>query len=157
MSDADGVAQIPDLEALTDALLSATAASRTTVRLAVGDSPSTTLVAESLAAGVRSMRDGPQPSITAAPTYVYLRERRQILVQRDCVNDDPPPPPSLIDDYEVRAQMLAPILDGDELVGTVSVHFQGGAREWTDQDVAALAGVQARVSDWYRRQVEIRN
>ncbi len=152
MSEVAALVQVPELQVLTDALLSATGASRTTVRLAVGDAPPTTLVAESLAAGVRSMRDGPQPSITDAPTYVYLREHRQILVQPDCVNDGPAPPASLIEDYGVRAQMLAPVLDGERLVGTISVHHQATTRDWTATEISALLQTQGAVSDWYQRQ-----
>jgi maleate isomerase len=147
--------EIAELRALTDALLAATGASRTTVRLAVGDAPPTLLVAESLAVGVRSMRDGPQPSIMAAPTYVHLQEHREILVQHDCITDGPAPPPSLIADYGVRAQMLAPILDGERLVGTVSVHHQCTTRAWTLEEIGALTQAQAAVNDWYHRSIQL--
>ncbi len=120
------------------------------MRLAVGDAPSTTLVAESLAPGVRSMRDGPQPPITAAPTYVFLAQERRILVQRDCRSDGPAPPASLIDDYGVWSQMLAPVLDGETLVGTISVHCERQTRDWSAEEIAALIDMQTKVTDWYR-------
>ncbi len=150
MTEQAAVDEIPALRALTDALLEQTRASRTTVRLAVDGHPSTALVAESLAPGVRSMRDGPQPPITAAPTYVFLERERRILVQRDCRTEGPAPPASLIDDYGVWSQMLAPVLDGETLAGTISVHCERRTRDWSAEDVAALAKTQANVTDWYR-------
>jgi GAF domain-containing protein len=144
-------APLDRLQAITDALLAELSASRTTIRLAVDGGPPTTLVAESRATGVRSMRDGPQPAITAAPTYVYLEQQRRILVQADCRHDPPAPPASLIEDYGVLAQMLAPVLDraGTALVGTISVHSQGRTRTWTVADVVALAAAQVAVIGWY--------
>ena len=44
----------------------------------------------------------------------------------------------LTDDFGVTAQMLAPILEGERLIGLISVHFTGGKREWTGEHVQAL-------------------
>jgi GAF domain-containing protein len=129
-----------------DRLRAETGASRTTVRGRDGDDP-VALLAESLAPGVESMADGQQPAaITAAPTYVVLRETKAILVQDDCVNQGPEPPRSMIERYRVRAQMVAPVLDGEELIGTISVHQQDATRHWAPGDIAALERVQAEVT-----------
>lgn len=129
-----------------DRLRAETGASRTTVRGQAGDDP-VALLAESLAPGVESMADGQQPAaITAAPTYVVLRETKAILVQDDCVNEGPEPPRSMIERYRVRAQLVAPVLDGGELIGTISVHQQDTTRHWTQADIAALERVQAEVT-----------
>jgi GAF domain-containing protein len=134
------------LRRLTDRLRAETGASRTTVRGRAGDDP-VALLAESLAPGVESMADGQQPqAIVAAPTYVVLSETQAVLVQDDCVNEGPEPPRSLIERYRVRAQMLAPVLDGGEMIGTVSVHQQDITRHWTPADVAALERVQGEVT-----------
>ena len=134
------------LQRLADQLREQTGASRTTVRGRAGDDP-VALLAESLAPGVESMADGQQPrAITAAPTYTVLRETRTILVQDDCVNEGPEPPRSMIERYRVRAQLVAPVLDGGELVGTISVHQQDSTRHWAADEIAALERVQAAVT-----------
>jgi GAF domain-containing protein len=141
-----GVAHGDALQRLVDRLRAETGASRTTVRGQAGDDP-VALLAESLAPGVESMADGQQPAaITAAPTYVVLRETKAILVQDDCVNEGPEPPRSMIERYRVRAQLVAPVLDGGELIGTISVHQQDTTRHWTQADIAALERVQAEVT-----------
>jgi maleate isomerase len=134
------------LRRLVDRLRAETGASRTTVRGRAGDDP-VALLAESLGPDVESMADGQQPAaITAAPTYVVLTETKAILVQDDCVNDGPEPPRSLIERYRVRAQMLAPVLDDGEIIGTISVHQQDTVRHWTAADIAALERVQGEVT-----------
>jgi GAF domain-containing protein len=133
------------LQRIADQLRVATSASRTTVRV-VDATGAPALIAESLAAGVISMRDGPQPAITAAPTYVELERTRAILVQDDCRVDGPRPPASLIDDYRVYAQMLAPVFAGDVMIATISVHHEGSSRHWTAAEVDALAGAQAEAA-----------
>ncbi len=133
------------LLAIADRLRTATAASRTTIRV-VDESGQPALIAESLADGVPSMHHGPQPAIVAAPTYTELERTRAILVQHDCRTDGPRPPASLIDHYRVYAQMLAPVFDGSEMVATISVHQQDTARHWTDADVAALRTATAEVT-----------
>jgi GAF domain-containing protein len=105
-------------------------------------------MAESLAAGVRSMRTGPQPEIVAAATYVFLARERRILVQSD-TREPPAPPPTLLSEYRVLAQLLAPVLIAGQLVGTVSVHQQDRVRTWTSAEVEALSGVQREVESWY--------
>ena len=44
----------------------------------------------------------------------------------------------LTDDFAVTAQMLRPILEGERMIGLISVHFTGGKRDWTDEHVQAL-------------------
>ena len=135
-----------ELSRLVHRLRTETGASRTTVRGQAGTDP-VALLAESLGPGVESMADGQQPqAIVAAPTYVVLSQTRAILVQDDCVNQGPEPPPSLTGRYRVRAQMLAPVLDGAEMIGTISVHQQDVPRNWTRADIAALERAQADVT-----------
>jgi GAF domain-containing protein len=141
-----GVTRGDELQQLAERLRAQTGASRTTVRGRSGDDP-VALLAESLAPGVESMADGQQPrAITAAPTYVVLRETRAILVQDDCVNQGPEPPRSMIERYRVRAQLVAPVLDGETMIGTISVHQQDTTRHWSQADIAALEQVQAAVT-----------
>jgi GAF domain-containing protein len=132
------------LREITQRLLAATGASRTTVRLE-GDG-SFPIVAEAVAHGVPSLRGTVVPNMTAAGTFKFLERERVILVQRDLEDADPAPPPALIQAYGARAQMLAPILDGERLIGIVSVHQSGGPRDWTVADVDALELAAADVT-----------
>lgn len=141
----------PELQTVCESLLAQTGASRATVRLVGPADSGVTLVAEALSAGVASMRDGPQPGIIEAPTYVHLQRTRQLLVQNDLRTDPVGPPPSLIDHYRVWAQMLAPVLYGGRMVATISVHQQQATRDWSVSDRAALEGAQAKVAGWYSR------
>lgn len=125
------------LHSIVDRLRVATSASRTTIRI-VDDSGEPALVAESLAEGVLTMHDGPQPVIVAAPTYTELERTRTILVQDDCRTQGPRPPASLIEHYRVYAQMLAPVFVADRMIATISVHQQDAPRHWTEAEVAAL-------------------
>jgi GAF domain-containing protein len=93
------------------------------------------------------MHGGPaQPAgIVAAPTYVVLAQTKSVIVQDDCRTSGPRPPESLTCHFRVYAQMLAPVLHGNEVIGTVSVHQQDTPRHWSADDVAALkrAAVEA--------------
>jgi maleate isomerase len=136
------------LQEVAARLLAATGASRVTVR-GPGGGSTTALLAECLAPGVPSMAGASQEGIVEAPTYVYLREQREPLLQDDC-RDDPRPPAMLTERFGVGAQMLGPLLDGDALIGTVSVHQQGGPRHWTQHDRAALDQAVTEVQEIIR-------
>jgi GAF domain-containing protein len=124
-------------------LFDAVRPSRVTIRgAAPGEADTTALHAEVLARGAASMAGVSQGGITAAPTYAWLGEHRAVLVQDDC-REDPLPPRMLTEDYGVGAQLLGPLLRDGELVGTVSVHHEGGPRSWSEADVdAVVAAVQ---------------
>jgi GAF domain-containing protein len=147
---------VPDaqLQRIADMLRVATDASRTTIRGPAqrdGDDTDTTeLLAESLAEGVVTMHSAPVSgaAIAEAGTYVYLLERLDVLVQPDCAVG-PRPPESLTGFFDVRAQMLGPLVERGRMIGTVSVHQQGATREWSGDDVAALrAAVQDVLAHW---------
>jgi maleate isomerase len=136
------------LDALLEGLLAKVDASRTTVRL---DIPSwgvsvNDVIAEACAPGVRSIRGDTSIDQRALATVKFLDQRRELLVQPDFENTDHAPPPALISVYGVKAQMLAPLVARDELVGWVSVHYTPSAREWTADDVAALTAAAAEAN-----------
>jgi GAF domain-containing protein len=134
------------LQAIADELRLVTAASRATVRGRRKENP-VALLAESLADDVPSMSDGPEPAtVVAAPTYVELARTRALVIQNDCRVEGPRPPASLIETYRVFAQMLAPICQGEEMVGTISVHQQDRPRVWSAADVASLEHAQRAVT-----------
>lgn len=122
--------------ALATSLRDSLNTARVTVRLRSLDG-GVGLVAEALAEGVQSMHSGPQEDATKFPTYEFLAQRRETLVQRDLVAHPVRPPASLIEYYGTRAQMLAPICSEGELVGVLSVHSLE-VRDWQDVDIAAV-------------------
>jgi GAF domain-containing protein len=140
---------IPALLELTDALLAETQASRSTIRLDTAVARAA-LLAESLAPGVRPMVPSSVADILAAPTYQFLLRERRLLIQRDCRIESPAPPRSLIDQDRVWAQMLAPVLERECLLGVISVHVQGSVRDWSPADLSALCMTQDLVSRWCR-------
>ena len=119
---------------------------RVTVRLRSLDGVG--LVAEALGEGVQSMRSGPQEDATRFPTYEFLAQRRETLVQRDLVEHPVRPPASLIDYYGTHAQMLAPICSDGELVGVLSVHSLE-VRDWQDADIAAAEVIARAIAALY--------
>jgi GAF domain-containing protein len=71
-------------------------------------------------------------------TVRYLFRTHDLLVQDDCQAADPAPPTALITTYGVKAQMLAPVIDRDRVLGWVSVHDCTRSRSWRESDVRAL-------------------
>ncbi len=126
-------------------LLDRTGASRTTLRWANRDS-GPVLIAEVCAPGVSSMRDSSLRGVAEAPTYLYLLEHRRFLIQEDCLADPVAPPRSLVEDFDVRAQMLAPVTLDDAMIATISVHYQGAPRAWSEADIESLTAAQLEVA-----------
>ena len=124
-------------QAVVERLLVETGASRTTLRL---DAPDAVfpVVAEALAPGVGSIAGDASIDLRAAPTFQFLDRERRPLIQSDLLAAEVPPPTELIAQYGARAQMVAPVVREDRLVGILSVHYAPGPREWTPEDVAAL-------------------
>ncbi len=124
-------------QSLMDELRVATGATRTTLR-AAGSGGDFAVIAESLAAGARSLRDDRTLDPRAGATFRYLTENDGLLVQDDAATHEFAPPPALREHYGMRAQMLAPIKQDGELVGIVSVHYGPGPRHWRRTDIAAV-------------------
>lgn len=131
-------------DAILETLLETTAASRVTLRIDLPEHDFGVNVpaAEARAPGVKSLMSESSLDQRAAATIEWLERERRILVQSDVLSDvlsdGPRPPQALIDIYGTRAQMLGPLFDGAHLMGWISVHQSGRAREWRASDVAAL-------------------
>lgn len=132
-------------QAIIDELHEAVGASRTTLRL---DAPDAVfpVAAERCAPGIESIVASTGIDLRAAPTFRFLERERRNLIQDDCAAAPDAPPAALLAHYGVKAQMLAPIVVDDRLVGIVSVHYAPSTRNWTDHDVALLDGAAARVT-----------
>lgn len=128
---------------IATALLGTTASSRTTVRL-LDQGGQLRLASEVCAPGVGSMQTGPQIDPTVFPTYRYLEETGQLLIQDDCSTAGIAPPPDLLKVHRVHAQMLAPLTVDGAFRGTISVHQQDAPRHWKTHDIAALTNARAQ-------------
>jgi GAF domain-containing protein len=130
---------------LMDELRDRTGASRTTLR--IDDEPGIEFPvrAESLAPGVNSIAGDNTIAIRASATFKWIDRERRILVQEDLLAADPAPAPELMARYGGRAQMLAPVQKGGELVGLVSVHYVPGPRRWSDDEVSVVEEIVGRV------------
>ena len=130
---------------IIDDLRVRTNASRTTLRL---DSDKhrwfvNGIVAESLGAGAMSLRKETGLQQRRSGTATWLEQNRQILVQNDTANAEPQPPKELFTVYGTKAQMMAPVVRGDRMMGWISVHYNPSTREWSREDVAALEAALA--------------
>jgi GAF domain-containing protein len=130
---------------LMEELRDRTGASRTTLR--IDDEPGLEfpVKAEALAPGIDSIKGDNTIAIRASATFAWVERERRVLVQEDLLAADPAPAPELIERYGGRAQMLAPVQRGGELVGLVSVHYAHGPRQWTDEEIGAVNEIVGRV------------
>jgi GAF domain-containing protein len=127
----------PTVQQLVDELLRSTSAGRVTLRLEdeAGQLP---VIAEAVSGGVNRIQNEPLIDIRSAATVKVLEATGEALVQDDLLNTDVVPPQELLEMYRARAQMLAPIIANERLVGILSVHHVQGPRKWTPHDIAAL-------------------
>ena len=134
-------------DAILVGLLRDTAASRTTLRL---DYPERGMhvddvAGEAVAAGVKSLRRQTAIDQRAAGTVRWLDRERRILVQDRLENADPAPPEALVQVYDTKAQMLAPVIRDGALQGWISVHYNPAPREWSKADLRCLEDAVAAV------------
>jgi maleate isomerase len=136
---------VGDFKDILEELLTKTKASRTTLRLDVPERGFHVngVVAEALAAGVKSIAAETSLQQRKSQTAGYLEQNRTILVQNDCENAVLKPPKELMQIYGTKAQMVAPVVRGADMVGWVSVHYNESSREWSSEDVAALEAAVA--------------
>jgi maleate isomerase len=127
------------LQDIANELLRETQASRTTIRVENAERSDLPVAAETLSEGMSSVKGKPVVRRSPPGPLEYLETERRILVQND-VTTSLPIFPEIIENYGVRAQMLAPILSGaplHRLIAIVSVH-SANTREWSAGDVAAV-------------------
>lgn len=147
------VQAVVELEAKLDSvlatLLAASHGSRTTLRIDDENRGWNVdfVCAEVVAAGVKSLRGDGSINQWAAPTVAWMDKNRRNLIQPDITgNPNPAPPPALVSAYAAKAQMLAPLFNGNgKLQGWISVHFVDGTHEFTDAEIAALDKAAAEV------------
>lgn len=126
-----------DISAALRELLVKLHASRVTFRLDV-IGMNFPVVGEATDEGIRTLSGDQSLDQRNLATVRYLFGTRDVLVQDDCERVAPPPPPELMTQYGVKAQMLAPLLLDDRVVGWLSVHECRAPRHWTDDEVRIL-------------------
>ena len=136
---------VRNFKSILEDLLAKTKASRTTLRLDVPERGFQVngVVAEALAPGVKSIATETSLQQRKSQTAGYIEQNRTILVQNDCENATPSPPKELMKIYGTKAQMVAPVVRGADMVGWVSVHYNVSTREWSREDIAALEAAVA--------------
>jgi GAF domain-containing protein len=145
---------IKALQGIAEDLFDATKPGRVTIRVETTNDPDFPVLGEACAPGVSSLTGGMSllgykpVDIHTASTHVFLREKRQMIIQQD-VRVDPPQIPELVDYFGFLSQMLTPIEWKERFVGVVSVHGTE-PRFWTDSDVTAIK----RATDQTERELE---
>ena len=140
---------IKALQSIAEDLFKATEPGRVTVRVDTTNDPDYPVLAEARAPGVSSITGGMSLAgykpidIHQASTLVFLRDRREKIVQSD-VRVDPPQIPELLDYYGCLSQILIPVEWQGRFVGVVSVHGVE-PHTWTEHDVAATEDATKRV------------
>lgn len=134
-----------DSQELMDLLREQTGATRTTLR-AAGSRGDYGVVAESLAAGARSLRGDTTLDPRTGATFRYLVEHDEPLIQEDAAGHEHAPPQALRERYGMSSQMLGPIKRDGALVGIVSVHHGPETRRWSERDRAALRNAVERAA-----------
>jgi maleate isomerase len=140
---------VANAEAILQALLKETNASRTTLRIDLPDfglnvnAPA----AEALAAGVHSIKEKTSLDQRKAVAIKWLEKNRRVFVENDCLNTTPDvaPEQEVTGAYGIRSEMVAPVIRKDYLIGWVSVHNIRGSHQWTTNEIASIEAACAKV------------
>lgn len=145
--DLDGLKQ--RLSAIIERLRVRANGSRTTVRIDdirrgwTVEAP----CAECLGEGVPSMQGELAVHHRSAATARWLERHRTLLVQPDLNKSDPPGPWALINIFNVKAQMLGPLLRADgRVAGWISIHYMHQPYPIGEAEMAAMREAVAEVS-----------
>ncbi len=144
------------LEEIVSDLHAQVGCERCTLRLDVPGDYAFPVVCEAVSPGVASLRSFTTLPQQQGPTFRRIARERTLVVQNDCrraaAGDDPefaePYFRELIDLYGGMAAFIAaPVWNGAELEGVVSLHALGRPRVWSPADVAAAERAQKLVTD----------
>jgi GAF domain-containing protein len=135
-----------DVDDILEALLTATGASRVTLRQDLPGDYAFPVTHEALGDGVGSLRGERTVDLRKQPVILELQTGRQV-VQDDCRTAyDDPAFQKMLDAYGgLAAQIVTPVLDGDRLKAVVSLHQLGQPRVWTAEEIGAATEAAGRV------------
>jgi len=138
---------IGSLDDILEALLTATGASRVTLRQDLPGDYAFPVTHEALADGVTSLRGERTVDLRTQPVVLQLQKGRQV-VQADCRAAYADPAfQQMLDAYGgLAAQIVTPVFDGDRLRAVVSLHQLGQQRTWTTEEVAAASRAADQVA-----------
>lgn len=128
---------------IVEGLRADTGTSRTTIRVdcAPLGLEMETVAAESRDDGVRALEGKRTADVRSGAAPRWLRENRRTFVMEDCLNPWAPevaPEDYVIELYGIRAEMVAGVFRGGDMVGIVSVHYTTGPRAWSDDEVVMI-------------------
>src|SRR5712691_183671 len=136
-----------EIDAILEELLSATGASRVTLRQDVpGDVFPVTH--EVLTDGVPAIKGVPTPDMHRQPVVLEIQQGRQV-VQDDCVQASAEPHfREMLELYGgLRAQIVTPILRDGRVTAIVSLHQLGRTRRWSEDELEAARRAAERVGE----------
>ena len=138
---------VGSVDDILEALLTATGASRVTLRQDLPGDYAFPVTHEALADGVASLRGERTVDLRTQPVVLELQKGRQV-VQADCrAAHDDPAFQKMLDAYGgLAAQIVTPVFDGDRLSAVVSLHQLGQQRTWTTKEVAAASKAADQVA-----------
>jgi GAF domain-containing protein len=126
------------VDAILDALLAKTGASRVTLRRDVAAATPFPVVAEAVAPGVGSLRGEASVHLPTQPVVLEVQAGRQV-VQDDCARafDDPAFQRMLVAYGGLAAQIVTPVMRDGRLGAILSLHQLGTPRVWTAAEIDA--------------------
>jgi GAF domain-containing protein len=136
-----------EIDAILRELLSATGASRVTLRRDLPDDvfPVTN---EALADGTPSIIGMATPNMARQPVVLQVQQGGQV-VQEDCRTASSEPHfHEMLELYGgLRAQIVTPIVRGGRVAAIVSLHQLGRTRRWTEDEIAAASETARQVAE----------
>jgi GAF domain-containing protein len=136
-----------EIDAILGELLTATGASRVTLRQ---DLPGEVfpVTHEVLANGAPPIKGVATPDMARQPVVLQVQQGRQV-VQEDCeAASDEPHFREMLELYGgLRAQIVTPIVRNDRVAAIVSLHQLGRTRRWTEEDIAAASRTAEKVGE----------
>jgi GAF domain-containing protein len=136
-----------EIDAILEKLLSATGASRVTLRQDLqGDVFPVTH--EVLTDGVPAIMGVRTPDMHRQPVVLEIQQGHQV-VQDDCLRSSAEPHfREMLELYGgLRAQIVTPVVRGGRVAAIVSLHQLGRTRKWSDDEIEAAQSAAERVGE----------
>lgn len=129
-------------------LLDKTGASRVTLREDVPGDYAFPVTHESLAPGVRPLREERTVDLKTQPVVALLGNGQQVVQDDSRAAFDDPAFQKMLETYGgLAAQIVTPVVRDGRLVAIVSLHQLGKPRRWTADEIAAASLAARRVGE----------